>query len=466
MRDNAIVFAGLMPHAPILVPGVGRESLAQARRTVSAMEKIAWHVVAAHPDAVLLISPHSPRRSGAFGLWQAQRLHGSFGQFGSPGDQVDLPLDGAFAERLEREVGRRGFRTWRITGGDLDHGATVPLSYLMSAGWNGPTVVVSLNHPGEGGLDELGQAIAATAQALGRRLALIASGDMSHRLTPTAPNGFHPDASRFDNSFIEILRRNEPAAITRIDADLQETAAEDVVDSTRVALAATGYATEGHTVLSYEGPFGVGYGVAILFEPGETAPAAPLAPAPGEAGTLSRCEDLPMVARRAVAAALGKGPRDPPLRAAGELEARHGVFVTLRTASGQLRGCRGTPVATTADLVSETWQGAQAAALRDDRFPRVREGELARLSFSVTILGPLETVESQSELDPSEYGVVVSAADGRRGLLLPAIQGIASVAQQLMIAREKAGIGPDEPVEIQRFTARSYAEPSFLEKED
>src|SRR5208337_2241672 len=307
MRDNAIVFAGLMPHAPILVPGVGREDIARVRRTVSAMEKVAWHVVAAHPDAVLLISPHSPRRAGAFGLWQVPRLHGSFGQFGSPGDQVDLPLDGAFAERLGLEVGLRGFRTWRITGGDLDHGATVPLSYLMSAGWRGPTVVVSLNNPGEGGLDELGQAIAATARALGRRLALIASGDMSHRLTPAAPNGFHPDASRFDNTFIAMLRRNEPAAIRRIDANLQETAAEDVVDSTRVALAATGYATEGHTVLSYEGPFGVGYGVAILYEPGETAPAAPLALATDEADTLSRLGDLPMVARRAVAAGFGKG---------------------------------------------------------------------------------------------------------------------------------------------------------------
>jgi len=466
MRDNAIVFAGLMPHAPILVPGVGREDIARVRRTVSAMEKVAWHVVAAHPDAVLLISPHSPRRAGAFGLWQVPRLHGSFGQFGSPGDQVDLPLDGAFAERLGLEVGLRGFRTWRITGGDLDHGATVPLSYLMSAGWRGPTVVVSLNNPGEGGLDELGQAIAATARALGRRLALIASGDMSHRLTPAAPNGFHPDASRFDNTFIAMLRRNEPAAIRRIDANLQETAAEDVVDSTRVALAATGYATEGHTVLSYEGPFGVGYGVAILYEPGETAPAAPLALATDEADTLSRLGDLPMVARRAVAAGFGKGSQEPPFRAAGELEARHGVFVTLRTAGGRLRGCRGTPVAATADLVSETWQSARAAAFRDDRFPQVRSDELPGLRLGVTILGPLEPVSSQDELDPSEYGVVVSAADGRRGLLLPAIKGVGSVAEQLMIARQKAGIGPGEPVEIQRFAARSYAEPSFQERED
>jgi hypothetical protein len=76
MREDAIVFAGLMPHAPILVPGVGGERVAQVRRTVSAMAKVAAHAVAAHPDTVLLVSPHSPRRAGAFGIWQTPQQIG------------------------------------------------------------------------------------------------------------------------------------------------------------------------------------------------------------------------------------------------------------------------------------------------------------------------------------------------------------------------------------------------------
>ena len=166
MRDKAIVFAGLMPHAPILVPGVGGGRVAQAKRTVSAMTKEAGQVVAANPGTVVLISPHSPRQSGAFGVWRTPRLRGSLGQFGSPEDRVDLPLDRPFADRLEQEIRQRGLRTWHITGEDLDHGATVPLVYLGAAGWKGPTVIVSLNHPGQGGLDALGQAIAAARYAL------------------------------------------------------------------------------------------------------------------------------------------------------------------------------------------------------------------------------------------------------------------------------------------------------------
>jgi len=464
MRDNAIVFAGLMPHAPILVPGVGREHLAEAGHTVSAMAALARRAVATNPDTVLLISPHSPRRPGSFGLWRAPRLQGSFAQYGSPADRVDLPLDTALTDRLEEEAGRRGLRTWRITGEELDHGATVPLAYLVAAGWKGPAVVVSLNHPGEGGLDELGQAIAAAAQALGLRLAVIASGDMSHRLSASAPNGYHPDAGRFDDAFIAMLRGKAPVDFADIDPDLQDTAAEDVVDSTRVALAAAGNAAGGRDVLSYEGPFGVGYGVAVLFEPGEAGPArrsraARHAPDADKGDTFSRCEDLTRVARRAVAANFGAGASAPPFRAAGELEDRRGVFVTLRTLNGQLRGCRGTPEPSASNLVWETWNSARAAAFYDDRFPPVRAHELPRLRFSVTILGDLEPVASPAELDPQAYGVVVAAADGRRGLLLPAIPGIASVDEQLQIAREKGRIGPDEPVDIHRFSARTFAEP-------
>ena len=266
MTDDPIVFAGLMPHAPVLVPGVGGDRLAEVAATVRAMATVARHAVATQPETLVLVSPHSPRRPGAFGLWRTPQLRGSLERFGSPEDRVDLPLDRAFADQLETEAARRGLRTWHIADKWLDHGAIVPLCYLVAAGWKGPTVILSLNYPGEGGLDELGQAIAAVAQERSRRTAIIASGDMSHRLTPAAPNGFHPDGRRFDEALIALLRQGAYREIARIDSELEESAAEDAADSTRIAVTAAGYRTEGHEVLSYEGPFGVGYGVAVLFE--------------------------------------------------------------------------------------------------------------------------------------------------------------------------------------------------------
>ena len=457
MKDSPIVFAGLMPHAPILVPGVGRERLAEARATAAAMTTVAEHAVAARPHTVVLISPHSPRRPGAFGLWQGPRLRGSLGSFGSAEDRVDLPLDQALVERLAREAERRGLKTWSINREPLDHGALVPLCYLTTAKWSGPTVILSLNYPGEGGLVALGQALVTAARDLDRRIAVIASGDMSHRLTRSAPGGFHPDAHRFDEAFVALLREGSFRQLPRIDTRLQADAGEDVMDSTVVAAAASDYRTDGHRLLSYEGPFGVGYGVAILFEAGARGSAAPHPPG-AAGGTVSRYEDLPAVARRAVEAEFAHAAEAIPFQAAGVLTERRAVFVTVRHARGELRGCRGRLAPKENDLVHETWQCATAAAFHDYRFPPLTAAELPDMQFSVTVLGELESVVSPADLDPAVYGVSVAAVDGRRGVLLPAIAGIDTVKQQLAIARQKAGIEPEEWVKLQRFRAKSYPE--------
>lgn len=446
MPGDAIVFAGLMAHAPILVPGVGKESLAFAGATARAMEIVARRAVAPRPDAIIVISPHSPRRSGAFGIWRGPRLKGSLEDFGAPGDRVDLPVDEELAGRVEAEATAGGLRMWEIAGEPLDHGAIVPLCYLTAAGWKGPTVVLGLSYADDGGLAELGRAIEAGARALSRRVAVVASGDMSHRLTRSAPGGYHPDAHRFDEAFVAALRAGKPGGLGRIDPALREAAGEDVLDTTRIALAASGERTEGHQLLSYEGPFGVGYGVAILFEPARNA-------------TVASLDDLTVVARSAIEAGVRGAAGEPPFNAAGELKEQRGVFVTLWTDSGELRGCMGSPMASQPDLVRETWESARLAAFHDFRFPAVRGREVDRLRISVTVLGDLEPVASQSDLDPAVYGVVVRASDGRRALLLPAIEGVDSVAEQLEITRRKAGIRPEEPIEIQRFSARSFEEP-------
>jgi len=463
MDESPIVFAGLMPHAPILVPGVGGDRIAPIASTMAAMTTVAGRAVSARPDTVVVVSPHSPRRPEAFGVWETPRLRGSLAEFGSPTDEVDLPPDAALIERLKAEASRAGVRVWPITAGLLDHGALVPLCYLVAAGWRGPTVVLSLDASGAGSLETLGQALAAAAQSLHRRVALIASGDMSHRLTPTAPSGFHPEGRRFDERFVALLRAGATDEIGQIDPRLREIAAEDVVESTVVALAAVAGRTDGRDVLSYEGPFGVGYGVAVLFAPGPTGP--PVAPAVRLATVLDRLTDLPTVARRAVETELTEGPRPPPFQAAGELQARCGVFVTLRSGRGALRGCIGTLTPRKKDLVGETWSNAVSAAFHDYRFGPLAAAELSQVRFSVTILDQPQPVASPAELNPARYGVIVTAADGRDGVLLPGIAGVNTVDQQVAIVRRKAGIAPSETVALQRFEARSFREPGFIEEE-
>jgi len=264
-HSSGVTIAVLMPHAPVLVPALGDQRLSEVASTIDAMREVARRLIAANPDSLVAVSPHSPRLSDAFGIWTGPRLHGSLTQFGAPNASVSLPIDATLATALAAQAQRHGITTWEIKDQPLDHGAVVPLWFLAEAGWRGPTVVLSLNYPGEGGLQELGKAIAATATHTNSRIAFLASGDMSHRLTPGAPEGFQPRAQQFDQEFIATIKRGAYRDLRRFDPELQDLAAEDALDSTLIAVAAANWNALGHEVLSYEGPFGVGYGVAVLF---------------------------------------------------------------------------------------------------------------------------------------------------------------------------------------------------------
>ena len=457
-RENqtaAVVCAVLMPHAPILVPEVGGERGGAAQASCQAMREAAACVMSFRPETLVLISPHSPRQARAFGVWAGERLQGSFAQFKASGAQVSLPNDTQVARAIVTEAGNRDLATWMIHDRTLDHGALVPLWFLAGARWAGPTIVLSLNYPEGGGLGELGEAIAAAARASHRRMAIVASGDMSHRLTPNAPCGFHPQAHQFDETFIDLIRKGDYHKIANIDPGLRELAAEDAVDSTLIAAAAVDWKSTGHKVLNYEGPFGVGYGVAILFaeksNPADPQPAA--ANAANREGAI-----LPGLARQSVTAALRGSSELPPAATGQYLSAQRGVFVTLHGGDGMLRGCAGTIHPACASIVAETWRSARLAAFQDSRFPPVEAHELPKLRFDVSVLHSMEKISSAGELDPARYGVIVSTEDGRRGLLLPGIAEIKTGGQQLGLARKKGWIGPDEPVMLQRFQVDRFEE--------
>lgn len=130
------------------------------------------------------------------------------------------------------------------------------------------------------------------------------------------------------------------------------------------------------------------------------------------------------------------------------------VFVSLKK-RGALRGCIGTIFPARETLAEEITANALSAGLRDPRFPPVSAGELDELEYSVDVLTEPEKVEDISELDPRVYGVIVRSGY-RTGLLLPDLEGVDFAELQLDIARRKAGIGPNEPVEIYRFRVNRY----------
>jgi len=167
----------------------------------------------------------------------------------------------------------------------------------------------------------------------------------------------------------------------------------------------------------------------------------------------------PALARQAIAHHLNSGATlEPPAGLPPELNSRAGVFVSLHQADGSLRGCIGTVEPLTPSVAEEIIANAVAAATTDPRFAPVQANELAGLHLSVDILTPLVAEPNQLALNPKQYGVMVAAADGRRGVLLPDLPGIATIEDQLEVCREKAAISPDEPVQIFKFQVTRYEE--------
>ena len=131
------------------------------------------------------------------------------------------------------------------------------------------------------------------------------------------------------------------------------------------------------------------------------------------------------------------------------MDKRAGVFVSLHE-HGRLRGCIGTTEPTHANIALEIIANGVSACSRDPRFPPVQPEELKYLVYKVDVLEPAEKISSEDELDPKVYGVIVEKGS-RRGLLLPDLEGVDSVAQQVSIAKQKAGIAENESVQLYRF---------------
>jgi aromatic ring-opening dioxygenase LigB subunit len=250
--------AALMCHAPIVVPPIAGPRAPDCRTTTRAMAELARTLLEHEPELIVLVSPHAPRRPHSWGIVFADRLSGSFARFGHPELSYAFHGDVGAARCLAREASHLGLETHEIDGRGLDHGALVPLHFVHEAGYAGPVLLVALPFPGTETEQTFGEAVANASRLLGMRWALLASGDMSHRLTRDAPAGFDPAGRDFDHLFVGHLRRGDLGAAVSIDARLAEQAAEDVVQSTEVALGAVGKPS-GTAVLSYEGPFGVGY---------------------------------------------------------------------------------------------------------------------------------------------------------------------------------------------------------------
>ena len=449
----------ITPHPPVLLPEVGGGREREIAATDRAMRTAAETVAAWQPDVIIVSSPHTILYRDYFHIAPGDGAVGDMGRFGAPEVRIQASYDTLLREEIIRRAEAEGLHAGTLGQRDpeLDHGVLIPLYYLRKADVRCPIVRMGLS--GFSPLDHyrLGKCVQDAVNALGRRAVFLASGDLSHKLKADGPYGYAPEGPQFDDAVTHTMASGDFLEFLTIDPALCERAAECGLRSFQVmAGALDGLAVEPQ-LLSHEGTFGVGYAIALFPVTGRDDSRCYekdyLLAKNDHLATRKASED-PWVklARRSLETYVKTGqrltslPEDLPTEMTTQ---QAGAFVSLHK-NGQLRGCIGTIAPTCENLAWEIVQNAISACSRDPRFSPVRPNELDELEYSVDVLGAPEPVDSPAALDPKTYGVIVSCG-GRRGLLLPDLDGVDSVEAQLSIALQKGGIRENEPYKIERF---------------
>ena len=459
-----ILGAYIMPHPPIIIHQIGKGEERKIQKTIDACKEVAKRIAALKPQTIVLTSPHSVLYADYFHISSGSGAKGSFSQFSAPQVKMEVAYDEEFVKHLcnlaERSSFPAGTLGERAEYKALDHGVMVPLSFVNEQYTDYKLVRIGLSGLSPLEHYKLGKMITEVSNKLNRRVVFLASGDLSHKLTDDGPYGFSPDGPIFDEQVTEAMANADFLKFLTFEPEFCDSAAECGLRSFMIMAGALDCKDVKAELLSHEGPFGVGYGVAA-FEVGGDNPARNFDVQLQEyeekkMADIKSNEDiyvrlarfsLETYVRSGKAANINQFPVNelPP----EILHERAGVFVSIHK-DGQLRGCIGTIGPVTESIAREIIRNAVSAGTEDPRFDAVRINELDKLVYSVDVLGPVEDIKDKSQLDVKRYGVIVSCG-GRRGLLLPNLEGVDTVDYQIDIARQKGGIGKNEKYTLQRF---------------
>lgn len=450
--QNTTIQGGIMVcHPPLILPNIGRGEEKKIAEITKAYQEAADEIRKMDPDTIVIVSPHAPSYLDYIQLTAPATSKGSMAQFRDPYDTFVIHNDLELVDEMEKLAKAEGFPMGTLgqQNGDLDHGTMVPL-YFISDLLDKKKVI----RMGIGGLSNLdhyhaGQILAKAANNLGRKVAVIASGDLSHCQKADSSYGYKACGPAYDKEIMEIMGDGDFLKLV----EMPEKVADEAMVCGHKPFCVMAGSFDGYKpdskALAHSAEFGVGYGIATYtdLEPDEKRGFYEVAKADLDAKRKERlAKEDPWIklARDTINSYIRKGMMMPlPDDLPDEMySTRAGAFVSLHE-NGELRGCIGTTAPTQKNVAREIQMNAVSACSRDPRFYPVREDELDKLEISVDVLKEPESC-TLADLDPKKYGVIVSKND-KRGLLLPNLDGIDTVEQQVAIARQKAGLRADEP---------------------
>ena len=397
------ILAGyLFPHPPIIVEEVGGMEGLKAKKTIKGCKKLAMDIRDRAPDTIIVVTPHGPMFSDAIAISKGKTLKGDFRDFGDRLLSFEYKNNTELIDRIIDESNRKNIPIAEVDSNfairynvdtKLDHGTLVPLYFVEREYLNFKLIHITYGLLSPKKLHRFGKIIQSVVLESEEKVIFIASGDLSHKLSDSGPYSYSPYGKEFDNKIVELLKEGDFESVISFDLELSEKAGQCALRSLMIMAGFLDGFKVIPRVLSYEGPFGVGYSNAMF----------PVVE-----------DEYVALARKSLEHYVRCGkPMEIPKDIGEELlNTRKGVFVTIKKA-GRLRGCIGTVEPTQETLAEEIVMNAISAGTKDPRFQQVTEDELEDLTYSVDILNPPESIKSIDELDVSRYGVIVTKGSRR-----------------------------------------------------
>jgi len=261
-----IVYSAFVPHPPLIIPEIGKENTKFVEKTINSMERIGEELYASKPETIVIISPHGPMLQEAFSINMAPEFEINFEEFGDLSTKIKIPGDIGLIHHY-KEILESKMPIVLSHKNTLDHGSGVPLYYFLKGFKEQKVKVVPISYSL---LDyqlhfDFGRKLQADMINDTKRIAVIGSGDLSHRLTEDAPAGYSHWAKKFDETIIKMIEKKDIKGLLKLDPDFIDEAGECGLRSLIILFGILNSIEYTPEVYSYEGPFGVGY-LAVNFK--------------------------------------------------------------------------------------------------------------------------------------------------------------------------------------------------------
>lgn len=254
----SLVFASIVPHSPVLLPSVGKEHLKKLKKTITAFHRLEQELIASKPDVLLVISPHGRINADHFTLEVRDRYVPDLKEFGIFEVPLEFRSDMRLTSAIKEHLEDRSVPLMLRSDTDLDYGIVVPLTYLAPKLHPVTIVPIAPSLLPPKAHFEFGQALQEVLMHSDRRVAVICSVDLSHRLTRSSPAGYSPFGRKFDEKIVAILQEKKPSAFVTFEPQLAEKAAQCALPSLTILAGLLDSIDATPEILSYESPFGIG----------------------------------------------------------------------------------------------------------------------------------------------------------------------------------------------------------------